>query len=156
MDIKCSVFIATSVDGFIAEMDGGIDWLLKPEYGAPDAGPFGYDEFISTVDALVMGRHSYEKVLTFPDWPYDRPVVVLTSQGVDIPQHLQSKVTIDRGTPREVVTRLAAAGKRHLYIDGGITVQRFLLDSLMRGGAPPLMRNTLDRQGAKGVSITKP
>lgn len=131
MTVKCSVFIATSVDGFIADADGGIEWLLNPAYGEANVGDFGYAEFIATVDGLVMGRHSFEKVLTFSDWPYETPVVVLSSRGVYIPQHLQSKVTVDRGTPHEVVGRLASTGKRHVYIDGGITVQRFLQAQLI-------------------------
>lgn len=131
--MKCSVFIATSVDGFIAEPDGSIDWLHRPEYDSADANGFGYDEYIATVDALVMGRNTYEKVLTFPGWAYEEtPVYVLSSREVNVPDQLRSKVTPLSAEPQEVVERLAAEGKRHLYVDGGITIQRFLRARLIQ------------------------
>lgn len=127
MDIKCSVYIATSVDGFIAKPGGDIDWLNRPEYNAAELKGLSYNDFISTIDAVVMGRNSFEKVLSFDGWPYDDiPVVVLTSREVEIPEHLHGKVRLDSGTPEAIVSRLAAEGNRQLYIDGGITIQRFL------------------------------
>ena len=73
--MRASVFIATSLDGFIARQDGALDWL--PVDGGE---PHGYDEFMATVDALVMGRKTFETVLTFNAWPYGRkPVVVLST-----------------------------------------------------------------------------
>ncbi|HLR31503.1 MAG TPA: dihydrofolate reductase family protein [Fodinibius sp.] len=125
--MKCSVYIATSMDGFIAKSDGDIEWLLRSEYD--DAGNLGlvYNEFISTVDAIVMGRHSFEKVLTFDEWYYEgTEVIVLTTQDLIVPAHLTGKVRFESGTPQEIVTKLAEEGKKHLYIDGGITIQRFL------------------------------
>ena len=71
MDTKCSVFIAASVDGFIARMDGDIEWLHRPEYECPVLRGLTYDEFMTTVDALVMGRKTLDKVLSFPEWPYE-------------------------------------------------------------------------------------
>lgn len=125
--MKCSVYIATSADGFIARQDGDIDWLLRPEFD--DAGKIGlvYNDFISTVDAIVMGRHSFEKVLTFDQWYYEgTEVVVLSSQNLKVPEHLADKVRVTSGTPEQIVEELAKDGKKHLYIDGGITIQRFL------------------------------
>jgi dihydrofolate reductase len=125
--MKCSVYIATSADGFIATPDGGIEWLLRSEYA--DAAKVGlvYNEFISTIDAIVMGRHSYEKVLTFDEWYYEgTEVIVLTSQDLTVPEKLTGKVSFQSGTPQEIVARLAKEGKKHLYIDGGITIQKFL------------------------------
>lgn len=127
MTIRCSVYIAASVDGFIAGPDGEIDWLHRPEYSAAAMKGLSYETFIATVDALVMGRNSYEKVLTFGGWPYaETPVVVLSSRGVEIPPEAQGKVRVMAGAPQEIVDRLAAEGMRHLYIDGGVTIQRFL------------------------------
>lgn len=127
MDIKCSVYIATSVDGFIAKPGGDIAWLLRPEYATSEMKGLSYDDFISTIDTLVMGRNSFEKVLSFSSWPYESmPVVVLSSKGMTVPNHLQGKVRIESGTPEQIVSQLASEGKRHLYIDGGITIQRFL------------------------------
>ncbi len=125
--MKNSVYIATSADGFIARTDGDIDWLMRPEFN--DAATLGlvYSEFIKTVDAIVMGRHTYEKALTFDQWYYEgTEVVVLTSRKLDIPAELNGKVRVMSGTPDDIVSKLASEGKQHLYIDGGITIQRFL------------------------------
>ncbi|MCH8548629.1 MAG: dihydrofolate reductase family protein, partial [Balneolaceae bacterium] len=130
--MKCSVYIATSADGFIATPDGGIDWLLRSEY--EDAGKIGlvYNEFISTVDVIVMGRHSFEKILTFNEWYYeDTEVIVLTTQDLKEPESLTGKVIFKSGTPQEIVMELAKEGKKHLYIDGGITIQKFLKANLI-------------------------
>lgn len=124
---KCSVYIATSVDGFIAAPDGGIDWLLHPEYSATGMNGLSYEDFIADVDAIVMGRNSFEKVLTFDNWPYESTlVIVLSSKGIEIPEDLQGKIRAESGEPEEIVSKLAAEGMAHLYIDGGITIQRFL------------------------------
>jgi dihydrofolate reductase len=132
MTIKTSVFIAASLDGFIARPDGNIDWLHRPQYATDDGNDWGYGDFIASVDALVMGRHSFEKVLSFPSWPYDgTPVVVLTSRKLVIPDHLQHKAEPMDASPAEIVEQLAAQGKEHLYIDGGITIQRFLRAGLI-------------------------
>jgi dihydrofolate reductase len=125
--MKCSVYIATSADGFIAKPDGDIEWLLRSEY--EDAATLGlvYSEFISTVDAIVMGRHSYEKVLTFDKWYYeDKEVIVLTTRDLAVPGHVKGNVRFESGTPQAIAAKLAGEGKKHLYIDGGITIQRFL------------------------------
>jgi len=75
-----SIFVGTSLDGFIARRNGDLDWL--PAGGGE---PHGYNEFMTTVDALVIGRNSFEKVLTFEDWPYgDKRVVVLSSRAIDL------------------------------------------------------------------------
>lgn len=132
MTPRCTVYIAVTVDGFIARPDGGIDWLENPDFASPEPTGLSYDDFIATVDGLVMGRNTFEKVLTFGGWPYEgTPVVVLSSGRVDVPQDLQGKVTSEGGPPREIVERLADRGMRHLYVDGGVTVQRFLTDRLI-------------------------
>ena len=126
--MPASVFIATSLDGFIARSNGDLDWL--PAGGGE---PHGYDEFIAGVDAIVIGRKSFEKVLTFETWPYgDRRVVVLSSRPVDLSAAVGAVVEQMAGSPTEIVTRLADTGARHLYIDGGITIQRFLRDGLIQ------------------------
>ncbi len=126
MTIKCSVFIATSLDGFIAREDGSIDWLMKANELAPEGEDGGYRDFIAGVDALIMGRHSFNMVKTFEPWPYTVPVIVLSSQQPEIPDALKNKVTSSSETPSELITRLSGQGISHLYIDGGITIQRFL------------------------------
>lgn len=123
--MKASVFIATSLDGFIARPDGDIDWLMDPKYDI-EGEDYGYQTFMSSIDAIVMGRNSFEKVLTFGDWHYTKPVIVLTSGTLEIPEHLADKVSLSKGTIPEIILELESQGYEHLYIDGGNTIQRFL------------------------------
>jgi dihydrofolate reductase len=126
--MKTSVFIGTSVDGFIARLNGELDFL--PEGGGE---PHGYHEFIATVDALVIGRKTFETVVAFPEWPYgDKRVVVLSSKPIDFSAVRGGRVEQMSGTPAEIVAKLAASGAHHLYIDGGITIQRFLRAGLIQ------------------------
>lgn len=126
--MKISVFVGTSVDGFIARPDGGLDFL--PPGGGE---PHGYDEFIATVDTIVIGRKTFEIVLAFPAWPYGKKrVVVLSSGPLDLSAVRDGVVEQMAGPPADVVARLAATGAQHLYVDGGITVQRFLRAGLVQ------------------------
>jgi dihydrofolate reductase len=120
--MKASVFIATSLDGFIARRDGALDWL--PAEGGE---PHGYEEFIATVDAIVIGRKTFETVLTFEAWPYGTmPVVVLSSTPSALAAPAGAVCEFMTGRPFEIVERLSGRGLAHLYVDGGITIQRFL------------------------------
>ncbi len=122
-----SVFVGTSVDGFIARPNDALDFL--PEGGGE---PHGYDEFIASVDAIVIGRKTFEKVLTFGAWPYaDKRVVVLSSRPVDLSAAGGAVVEQMGGPPAEIVSRLAASGAHNLYVDGGITIQGFLRAGLI-------------------------
>ncbi len=125
--MRTSVFVGTSLDGFIARANGDFDFLLPSGNE-----PHGYDEFMATVDALVMGRNTYEKVLTLGEWPYgEKPVFVLSSRPlVTVPDG----VVVERlaGTPAEIVSQLEARGVGHAYVDGGITVQEFLKAGLIQ------------------------
>lgn len=125
--MKASVFIATSLDGFIAREDGGLDWL--PADGGE---PHGYDEFIATVDAIVMGRKTFETVLAFDTWPYSKPVIVLTTRPSALRAPEGVACEFMSGSPPEIVARLARRGMKHLYIDGGVTIQRFLEAGLIQ------------------------
>jgi dihydrofolate reductase len=129
---RCSVFIATSLDGFIAREDGRIDWLEHYNGLLPDGEDCGHGAFIATVDALVMGRHTFEQVLSFDAWPYGgKPVIVLGSHPPAIPSAVAATVSASRETPRALVERLSARGMRRLYIDGGLTIQSFLREGLI-------------------------
>lgn len=150
--MKCSVYIATSVDGFIAGPDGDIDWLLRPEYAVSLLNGLSFEAFIADIDALVMGRHTYEKVRAFPEWPYgELPVVVLSTQPAP---HGAEPVRWMSGEPASVVAQLAESGCRHLYIDGGQTVQRFLqaglIDELTITRVPLLLGGGIPLFGADG------
>lgn len=117
-----SIFIGTSLDGFIARPNGDLDFL--PTGGGE---PHGYTEFMASVDALVIGRKTFETVLAFPVWPYgQKRVVVLSSRPVDLSAVRGGVVEQMAGPPVEIVSKLAASGAHHLYVDGGITIQRFL------------------------------
>jgi dihydrofolate reductase len=125
--VKATVFIATSLDGFIARANGDLDWL--PPGGGE---PHGYDEFIATVDALVIGRKTLETVLAFDTWPYgDKPVVVLSTHPLP-PAPPGALVERMSGDPSDILARLAARGIQHVYVDGGITIQRFLQAGLIQ------------------------
>jgi dihydrofolate reductase len=125
--VKASVFIGTSVDGFIARSNGGLDFL--PPGGGE---PHGYDEFMATVDALVIGRNTFETVLTFDAWPYGgKPVFVLSSRPLR-PAPPEAVLERMSGAPAEIVSQLAVRGIGHIYVDGGITIQRFLQAGLIQ------------------------
>src|SRR5215217_2895797 len=126
--MKASVFIATSLDGFIARQDGALDWLPK---GGGE--PHGYDEFMATVDALVIGRKTFETVLAFDAWPYGtKPVVVLSTTLSELRVPDGAVCEVMAGAPREIVTRLIQRGMKHLYIDGGVTIRGFLKAGLIQ------------------------
>lgn len=156
--MKCSVYIAASVDGFIARPDGEIDWLHLPEYAAPEAGDYGYQAFIDEIDALVMGRASFEKVLSFAEWPYgEMTVVVLSSKELAVPELLQDRIIVERGAPEEILKRLEARGLERLYIDGGVTIQRFLaaglIDEMIITRIPVLLGEGLPLFSANGREL---
>lgn len=123
------MFVGASLDGFIARADGSLDWLhAAPEGEQPD---LGYDAFIASVDVIVLGRHTYETVLAFDSWPYSRPVVVLSSRELT-PAPAAAEVEHMSRAPAEVLAALADRGFEHAYVDGGITIQRFLRDGLIQ------------------------
>lgn len=124
--MRASVFCGTSVDGFIARPDGTLDFL---DAGGSD--PHGYDEFMATVDTIVMGRGTFEVVRTFGSWPFTKPVVVLSSRPLDLSAAGGAPVEQMAGEPAGIVSRLAARGAASLYVDGGVTVQRFLRAGLV-------------------------
>ena len=125
--MKASVFVGTSLDGFIARANGELDFL--PAGGGE---PHGYDEFFASVDALVVGRKTFETVLAFDAWPYrDKPVFVLSTHALAAAPS-GAVVELLTGDPPQIVTQLEARGFEHIYVDGGITIQRFLRAGLIQ------------------------
>jgi dihydrofolate reductase len=125
-----SVFIGTSVDGFIARQNGDLDFL--PVDGGE---PHGYTEFMATVDALVIGRKTFETVLGYADWPFgDKRVVVLSGRVLDFSGVRGARGVVEQmaGDPAEIVARLTASGVQHVYVDGGVTIQGFLRAGLVQ------------------------
>jgi dihydrofolate reductase len=125
--MKASVFIATSLDGFIARENGGIDWLPA----SSGIEPHGYDEFIASVDAIVIGRNTFETALSFGGWFYGKMlVVVLSTKELKAPKDANCEFM--SGDPRDIVAALEKRGIKHIYVDGGITIQRFLEAGLIQ------------------------
>ncbi len=132
MPIQCSVYIATSLDGFIARENGDLDWLDKANEWVPNGEDCGFSEFMDSVDALVMGRKTFEKVLSFGIWPYgETPVYVYTKKGCSIPVELSDRVCCRSEEPVALVRALEQNGLRRLYIDGGQTIQSFFKADLI-------------------------
>lgn len=132
MTAKCSVFIATSLDGFIARSDGSIDWLNQANKSVTPGEDCGYGKFMANVDALVMGRKTFEQVLTFDSWPYGlTPVVVLSRRGITLRPDLPPGISVSNQTPSALVASLSERGAKKIYVDGGLTIQSFLAAGLI-------------------------
>lgn len=129
MEKKNKVFIATSLDGYIADRNGGIDWLHS--IPNPDNIDMGYGEFMSEIDALVMGRTTFETVCGFDiDWPYQKPVFVLSNSLTSIPDKFKDRAMLIKGPLKSILEQLHEKGCYRLYIDGGKTIQSFLKEDL--------------------------
>ncbi|WP_281545254.1 dihydrofolate reductase family protein [Grimontia sp. SpTr1] len=124
------VYIATSLDGYIADKDGGLDWLHS--IPNPEQSDFGWAEFMAGIDGLVMGRTTFETVLGFDcDWPYTKPVFVLSNTMNEIPDSHKDKAFLVSGSLSEILKSLNEQGFKNLYIDGGKTIQSFLSEDLI-------------------------
>ena len=121
--MRTSVYIGTSLDGFIAKTGGDIDWLTQ--FQNPEVHR-DYEEFISRIDAMVIGKGTYEKVLTFPEWPYTKMVFILSSSIKQLPVSLNSKAEIVSMDPKSLLHLVSGRGFSRLYIDGGKVIQSFL------------------------------
>lgn len=152
MSTTCSVFCGVSLDGFIARSDGALDFLEGD--GTAAMGDHGYEAFMAGIDALVMGRRTFEVVMCFEHWPYAKKVFVLSSNTMDLAaaRARGGDVELMNASPQDVVAQLAARGFHHLYIDGGATVQRFLraglIDRLIVTHVPVLIGQGIPLFGA--------
>ncbi len=152
MSTTCSVFCGVSLDGFIARPDGSLDFLEGD--GTAPMGDHSYEAFVAGIDAIVMGRNTFEVVLGFEQWPYAKKVFVLSSGKVDLARVKERGADVEllNATPEEVVRQLAARGYEHLYIDGGGNVQRFLraglIDRLIVTQVPVLIGKGIPLFGA--------
>ncbi|GAB5416670.1 MAG: dihydrofolate reductase family protein [Crocinitomicaceae bacterium] len=127
---KNKVFIATSIDGYIADKNGGIDWLHNVPN--PDGDDMGYAAFMDEVDALIMGRNTFDTVRSFDmDWPYSKPVFVLSNRLKEIPREYTGKVFLVNGELPEILHEIRRKGHQNIYIDGGSTIQSFLRQGLI-------------------------
>jgi len=126
--MRSIVFIGTSLDGFIARKNGDIEWLVQ--YANNEA-VNAYEKFMSRIDAIVIGRGTFEKVLSFPSWPYEKKVFVLSTSIKEVPAALKEKVTILSMKPVELLSYLSSKGFSSIYIDGGQVIQDFLKEDLI-------------------------
>ena len=151
---SANVYIGTSLDGFIARTDGDISWLVK--FADSDAVE-AYNEFITTIDVIVIGRGTFETVLGFPFWPYDKPVYVLSRTLKDLPDNLSSKATISSLEPFELLRHLSDKGFNAAYVDGGKVIQSFLaadlIDSLVIAKVPVVIGGGLSLFGSLNTDI---
>ena len=124
-----SVYVAISLDGFIARRDGNLDWLMSAD---PGEGDFGFDEFLSSVDALAMGRNTFDFVLGAGEWPYgEKPVFVMTHRDLDLPVGFPGRVETFAGSPETFAIECDRRGIEKVYVDGGETVQAFIRAGLV-------------------------
>jgi dihydrofolate reductase len=126
--MNTKVYIGTSLDGFIARKDGDFGWLSQ---FANDEAIRTYEEFINTIDAIVIGKGTFEKVLTFPSWPYTKKVFVLSNSIKKVPDAAKGEVTILSMRPKDLLIYLSEIGVVNIYIDGGIVIQDFLKEDLI-------------------------
>jgi len=118
------VYIACSLDGFIARKDGSIDWLM--DIPNPENSDYGFSAFMERIDGIIMGRSTFETVVSFRQWPYTKPVYVLSHTLKDVPPRLRDKAEVVQGDLQDIIASLNSKGIKHLYIDGGKTIQSFL------------------------------
>lgn len=152
--MKTSIYIGTSLDGFIAKTDGNIDWLTR--YANKDA-IHAYEKFITGIDAIVIGKGTFEKILTFPSWPYDKKTFVLSSSLKQLPETLKYKATLLSMKPRELLKYLSGMGFSSIYIDGGKVIQSFLkedlVDEMIISNVPFLIGNGIPLFGFLNVEL---
>ena len=149
--MKCSVFIATSADGYIATIEGAVDWLHtagNPEADRGDNADMGFGAFMASVDCMIMGRKCMEMIssMNLPpeQWPYgDIDIVVLSNTLTTPPDNLQGKVAMFSGEITDLLKELESKGLKHAYIDGGATITSFLnlklIDDMTITRAPVLL-----------------
>jgi len=123
------VYIVTSLDGHIAKKDGNIDWLM--EVPNPENSDFGFSEFMERIDGIIMGRNTFETVVGFDQWPYSKPVFVLSNTLKTLPGGYEDKAQIVKGELKNIVASLETKGIKRFYIDGGKTIQSFLQEDLI-------------------------
>ncbi|MGH1412062.1 MAG: dihydrofolate reductase family protein [Pelagimonas sp.] len=137
-----TVYIATSLDGYISDRNGGLEWLSQVPN--PDGDDMGFADFIAGIDAIIMGRTTFEAVQGFGiGWPYPKPGFILSTTLTSVPAPFADHVTLTQGTPSEIIAQANALGHSRLYIDGGATIRRFLdadlIDDMILTEVPVLL-----------------
>ena len=163
--MKCSVYIATSADGYIATTDGGVNWLHTAGDQDADMGDnpdMGFGSFIDSIDCMIMGRKCMEMIssmdLTPEQWPYgDTHIVVLSNTVKEPPENLLGKVEMYSGDIQSLIKKLETNGFKHAYIDGGSTITSFinlkLIDKMTITKAPVLLGEGIPLFGKINQSV---
>jgi dihydrofolate reductase len=152
--MKTKVYIGTSLDGFIARTNGDFDWLTQ---FADDDAIHAYEEFMNEIDAIIIGRGTFEKILTFPSWPYQKKAFVLSTSLKQLPDTIRDKATLLSMKPKELLSHLSAMGFSSIYVDGGKVIQSFLkedlIDELIISRVPILIGNGIPLFGFLNVDL---
>jgi dihydrofolate reductase len=142
------VYIGISLDGYIADINGKLDWLQS--IPNPDNHDFGFADFMNRIDAIIMGRNTFDTVCDFEgEWPYNKPVFVLSNSLNSIPVKYSGKAELIKGDLSDIESKLYQKGYKRFYIDGGVTIQNFLEEDkidemiittipILLGGGTPL------------------
>ena len=141
------VYIACSLDGFIAKPEGNLDWLLNIQN--PNNDDYGFSEYMSNIDGIIMGRNTFETVLGFPEWPYQKPVFVLSNTMKNIPDIVKDKVEIVSGDLKKIIRDLHQGRINNIYVDGGKTIQSFLMEDLI----DEMIITTVSKILGEGISL---
>ena len=149
------VYIAKSLDGYIADKNGNVEWLN--EIPNPENSDLGFVEFMNKIDAVVMGRNTFEKVQSFGMWPYHKPVFVISSSLSQLSEEYTNKAIILNLKPLDLIEKLNKDGMKHLYIDGGALIQSFLredlIDELITTSIPVLLGDGIPLFGKLSNSL---
>ncbi len=130
--VKVSVFVGTSLDGYISRRDGRIDWLEKANRKVTTGEDFGLNSLLNSIDLLIMGSKTFEQVQTFEDWLYkDTKIIVMSSRDLEIPSKLMETVTVTKESPSQLIERLSTESINHVYVDGGMLIHSFLVSGLV-------------------------
>jgi len=127
--MKTVAYLAASLDGYIADKNGSVDWLN--EIPNPDQSDFGFAEFMESIDAMVMGANTFRVVQSFGEWPYEKPVFVASNSIKEVPKSFEDRVSLVQGEVREILSSVCDLGYERLYIDGGKLIQSCLLAGML-------------------------
>ncbi|SCY50650.1 dihydrofolate reductase family protein [Pseudomonas flexibilis] len=157
--MKFSVFVATSLDGYVADAHGGIGWLLDLTRQVPEGEDCGYQEFLAGMDALVFGRRALEQALCFPEWPYgDKPVFVVCPEWASLPDGVPASVSLTNRSPRELARLLEKQGFGHAFLDDESLIRgclrQGLIDTITLTTVPMLLGNGVSLFGRSGVAAS--
>lgn len=148
--MRTVAYIATSLDGYIADSDGGVDWLN--ELPNPDQSDYGFGDFIGGIDAILMGSNTFRVVQAFGQWPYNKPVYVLSNSIKHMPSGYEDRIQLVSGPVGDVLRRVEYEAGPNVYVDGGKVIQGCLDSGLLS----ELVITTIPIILGKGIALFTP